>query len=193
MDHEGILIEVDQGRVTRVFTNGVPLSGGAAVTYDGADTELLPVREPTHQEQIERIAAALIEGRNNTQRRGIRTACETAANHYQAIARATGALANLLADTTRNGIEDPATLVTRIQEAVNRIDDDILREIRQQLLVTCAGAMELRFGVPEEDEYVPPRRTPATDTGNADAAPYGSQELPPELPADLPRVASYPR
>jgi len=159
MELEGILIEVDQGRVTRVLSSGVHLSAGAAVTYDGADAQLLKVREPSQAEQIERIVAALREGRANTQRYGIRAACDTASKHYQAIAHATGALASLLADITRAKDEEPAALLTRIQEAVNRVDDDVLAEVRQQILVTCAEAMELRVG-PDEDE-----RRPAVTNG----------------------------
>ena len=154
MEHEGILIEVDQGRVVRVLSNGVPLPAGAAVTYDGTDLRLLRVREPARAEQIERIITALREGRANSQRDGIRTACERASEHYQAIAQAAAALANLLSDMTRPKDEEPAELVTRIQEAANRIDDDVLGEVRQQLLVTCAQAMELHFGA-EEDERPP--------------------------------------
>jgi len=170
MDQEGILIEVDQGRVTRVLTNGSPLPGGAAVSYDGTETRLMPVREPTNAEQIERIATALREGRANTQRQGIRKACEKAAGHYQAISQATGALSGLLGDLKRNTQDgDPVALVTRLQEAVNRIDADVLREVRQQLLVACAAAMEL--DVSEDDDDVRKARPPAIPPAvpNADA------------------------
>jgi hypothetical protein len=158
MDQEGLLIEVDRGRVTRVLTNGTPLPGGAAVIYDGAETRVLPVREPTNAEQIERIAAALREGRSNTQRQGIRKACERAAGHYQAIAKAAGALAGLLEDLKRTPDGEPVALVTRMQEAVNRIDADILREVRQQFLVACAAAMELDFDA--DDQQRPPAIPP---------------------------------
>lgn len=178
MDDEGILIEVDQGRVTRVSTNGVPLIGGAAVTYDGGEILLLPVREPTKEEQIERIVTALREGRANSQRHRIRIASEAASKHYLAIAQATGALANLLSDLACKEDGDPVALVTRIQESVNRIDDDILREVRQQLLVTCAQAMELRFGEVEEEEHhsLAPAQSaamnePQLETGTEDSVP----------------------
>jgi len=159
MNSEGILIEVDGGRVTRVFTNGAALPAGAAVTYDGAETRLVPVREPSQEEQIERIVAALREGRASTQRHGIRVACESAAAHYQAIAQATGALANLLSDMTRARDDEPAAVLTRIQEAVNRIDDDVLGEVRKQLLVACAEAMDLNVADerPEQRPPAPPK------------------------------------
>lgn len=155
MEHEGILIEVDQGRVVRVLCHGVALPAGAAVTYDGADPLLMQVREPTQAEQIECIVAALREGRANAQRHGIRTACQSASRHYQAIAQTAGALAHLLANITRAKEEEPAALLTRIQEAANRIDDEVLGEVRQQLLVACAEAMELRVAA-EQDERQPP-------------------------------------
>ncbi len=194
-NNEGILIEVERGRVARVMTNGAPLPAGAAVTYDAASTRLLPVDEPTSEEQIERISAALREGRMNTQRYGIRVACQAASKHYQAIAQATGALASLLADMTRTKDGEPAVLLTRIQEAVNRIDNDVLGEVRQQLFVTCAQAMELRVGAVEEDERplvqpVQPAQpaTAANGVRQAEAAHCEPRELPPEPP----RVA-YPR
>lgn len=181
MDHEGILIEVDQGRVTRVLTNGVSLPGGAAVTYDGADPRLLPASQPSNDEQIERIIAALREGRINSQRHGMRTACQTASKHYQAISQATGVLASLLADMTQTQEGDPAEQLTRIQEAVNRIHDDVLREVRQQLLVACAAALDLRVSEDEEMRRPPARATrPPPVTPNAppqaDAASDAAQD-----------------
>jgi hypothetical protein len=159
MEHEGILIEVGHGRVIRVLSNGVPLPAGAAVTYDGADPRLLQVSEPTQAEQIDRIIVALREGRANTQRHGIRTACEKASGHYQAVAQATAALAELLSDVSDTTDGDPTALLTRVQEAVNRIHDDVLGEVRQQLLVACAQAIELRFDVEEEKRQPPPPRS----------------------------------
>jgi len=162
MDHEGILIEVDQGRVARVFTNGAPLPAGATVTYDGGEARALRVREPSLGEEIERFVAAQRAGRANTQRHGIRTACETATKHYQAIAQATGALANLLSDMARLRDGDPATLLAGIKEAASRIDDDILREVRQQLVRACEAAMELRVGEDLEGRKpAAPARAPA--------------------------------
>ncbi len=155
MDHEGLLIEVDQGRVTRIFTSGAPMPGGAAVTYDGADPRLLPVKEPSHADEIERFVTALREARANTQRHGIRVACEGAFGHYQAIAQAAGALANLLADLTCAKDGDPAAMLARVQDAVNRIDDDVLKEVRQQLLNGLGAAMELRVGVDESEHELP--------------------------------------
>jgi len=196
MDQEGILIEVDKGRVTRVLTNGAPLPGGAAVSYDGAETRLMPVREPSNAEQIERLAAALREGRANTQRLSIRKACEKAAGHYQAIAQATGALASLLSDLRRNTQDgDPVALVTRMQEAVNRIDADVLREVRQQLLVACATAMEPSAGADDEDERAerPPAIPPAVPNfvdalRETEMAPAESETEGSDLP--LPRIAT---
>jgi hypothetical protein len=97
----------------------------------------------------------LREGRASTQRHGIRVACESAAKHYQAIAQASGALANLISDMTRATDEEPAAVLTRIQEAVNRSDDDVLGEVRKQLLVACAEAMDLNV-VDEKQEQRPP-------------------------------------
>lgn len=188
MDHEGILIEVDQGRVTRVLTNGVSLPAGAAVTYDGADPRLLPAKEPSNEEQIERIIAALRHGRANTQRHGIRNACEAASKHYQAIAQATGALATLLSDINRTQEGDPAELLTRIQEAVNRIDDDVLREIRYQLLVGCAAALELRLG-PEEDDEAQPAATGTRPPPVAPNAPPQADTEQETAPIEPPRRA----
>lgn len=190
MDNEGILIEVNLGLVTRVLTNGTPLPAGAAVTYDGAETRLVPVREPSNEEQIERISAALREGRANTQRHGIRVACQAARKHYQAIAQATGALANLLADLNRINDEEPAALVTRIQEAANRIDDDVLAEVRQQLLVTCAEAMELRFAADAHE------RQPVVANGVLpvrDVPREPPREPSREMPPEPPRRLAFPR
>ena len=182
MDNEGLLVEVKQGRVVRVLSNGVAVPAGAAVSYDGEAAQLVPVRQPTQADQIERIVAALHEGRVNTQRSGIRSACADASKHYQALSQATGALATLLSEITRKE-GDPAELLTGIQEAVNRIDDDVLREVRHQLLIACASALELRLEPePEPDERppaipgfvhagpVPPRQIPAEDTDDAAAA-----------------------
>ena len=182
MDNEGLLVEVKQGRVVRVLSNGVAVPAGAAVSYDGEAAQLVPVRQPTQAEQIERIVTALHEGRVNTQRNGIRSACADASKHYQALSQATGALATLLSEITRKE-GDPAELLTGIQEAVNRIDDDVLREVRHQLLIACASALELRLEPePEPDERppaipgfvhagpVPPRQIPAEDEDEAAAA-----------------------
>ncbi len=173
MSHEGLLIEVDQGRVARVYTNGAPLPAGAAVTYDGADARLVPVEKTSHAEQIERFVATQREARANTQRHAIRTACEAAFKHYQAIAQATGSLAVLLSDMSRVRDGDPAMLLAGIKEAVNRIDDDILKEVRQQLLDACEAAIELRVGADRNE-----RRPAATDEGRQAAyAPYESPRL----------------
>ncbi len=179
MDHEGILIEVDQGRVARVFTNGAPLAAGATVTYDGTDARALPVRKPSHAEEIERFVAAQREGRANTQRHGIRTACETAFKHYQAIAQATGALSKLLSEIARLRDGDPATFLESIKEAANRIDDDILREIRRQLLGSCEAAMELRVGadIDERPPAVPNGVQPAKDASQANDVFYEAPRL----------------
>jgi len=192
MDQEGLLIELDKGRVTRVMTNGAPLPGGAAVTYDGQETRMLPVHQPSNAEQIERIAAALREGRANTQRQGIRKACEKAAGHYQAIAQATGALASLLADLRQTHDSDPVALVTRMQEAVNRIDADVLREVRQQLLVRCAAAMDLDVGAVEDEHERPPAIPPVVPKADVFAA---TEMAPPETETEesempLPRIAT---
>jgi hypothetical protein len=190
MDQEGILIEVDGGRVIRVLTSGAPLPAGAAVTYDGTETQVLPVREPTNAEQIERLAAALREGRANTQRQGIRKACEKAAGHYQAIAQATGALASLLSDLRRTPDGEPMVLVTRLQEAVNRIDADVLREVRQQLLVACASAMELNADAEQDAPQRPPAIPPAIPAATArrESETVVRESEPEE--DDLPRIAT---
>jgi hypothetical protein len=179
MDDEGLLIEVAQGRVARVYSNGVPLPGGATVTYDSADARALPVRELTHTEEIERFVRAQREGRTNTQRHGVRKACDTAYRHYQAIAQATGVLAGLLADMSLVKEGDPTAIVAGIKEAVNRVDDEILREVRKQLLQACDAALELR--VPSDVEERPPA-VPAAEPPQVNDEPY-----------EPPRVAHLPR
>jgi hypothetical protein len=193
MEYEGLLIEVDQGRVARVFASGAHhLQGGAAVTYDGGEALALPVRNPTETDEIERFIKAQREGRANTQRHGIRTACETAYQHYQAIAQATGLLAGVLADKSMVRHGDPDALLAEIKAAVNRVDDDILKEVRGELLRACDAAMELQLPVSEEAYVPPPAPSPlppvtfADDFGAAVAS--AQDELLPqdEVPSELP-------
>jgi hypothetical protein len=194
MDDEGLLIEVTEGRVSRVLTNGTPLPAGAIVTYNGRDVRALPISIPSGTDEIERFVKAQREGRANTQRHGIRTACDTAYRHYQAIAQATGVLASLLADFSLVREGDPAALAGRVKDAVDRIDDDLLREVRNQLLLACDAAMELRVPTAEdaEEEYAPPLAIPtlAEAIEKIDA---GAEEFADEEHYELPRVMQQQR
>jgi hypothetical protein len=61
----------------------------------------------------------------------------------------------MLADKSMVRHGDPAALLAEIKEAVNRVDDDILKEVRSELLKACDAAMELQ-GPMDEEAYLPP-------------------------------------